>query len=172
MIAADALASIETAWILSRILRRSGSTRERLPRVSDRLPPVFCWIAMTMPKKFASAQGMRSNSFTEASASGSPSVCDSMIWRNSLRTGSAASLAMMRRQSLTGRPARMPRTITSSALGNSTPNFLSRLALQRLRNQAGSPKPPMKRPAAARIAFPLTTNSTPPSSRAAMPLIT
>ncbi|MNL79479.1 hypothetical protein D3C87_2060930 [compost metagenome] len=60
MMAAEALASIDTAWILSRILRRSRRTRERFASVSERLPPVFCWIAITMPKKFASAQGMRS----------------------------------------------------------------------------------------------------------------
>ena len=31
-----------------------AAPRERLPSASDRLPPAFCWIAMTMPKKFAS----------------------------------------------------------------------------------------------------------------------
>ena len=54
MITADALASIDMAWILAFIFLRSRSTRDRLPSASDRLPPAFCWIAMTMPKKFAS----------------------------------------------------------------------------------------------------------------------
>ena len=59
-----------------------------------------------------------------------------MISLNSLFTGSAASAATMRRQSLSGRPALMPRTTTSTALGNSMPNFFRRLALQRFRYQA------------------------------------
>jgi hypothetical protein len=49
-----------------------------------------------------------------------------MIRRNSVLTGSAASLAMMRKQSFKGRPALMPRTMMSIALGNSMPNFFSR----------------------------------------------
>ena len=60
MIAADAFASIDIAWILAFIFLRSRSTRERLPSASDRLPPAFCWMLMTMPKKFASGSGMRS----------------------------------------------------------------------------------------------------------------
>ena len=65
MIAAEALASMLIALILPRILRRSRSTRDRLPSASERLPPAFCWIAITMPKKFASATGMRSKSFAD-----------------------------------------------------------------------------------------------------------
>src|SRR5215204_3075980 len=60
MIAAEALASMLIALILPAILRRSRSTRDRLPSASERLPPALCWIAITMPKKFASATGTRS----------------------------------------------------------------------------------------------------------------
>src|SRR5829696_6607650 len=47
MIAAEALASMLIALILPAILRRSRSTRDRLPSASERLPPAFCWIAIT-----------------------------------------------------------------------------------------------------------------------------
>ena len=57
---AEAFASIDIAWILAFIFLRSRSTCDRLPSASDRLPPAFCWIAITMPKKFASGSGMRS----------------------------------------------------------------------------------------------------------------
>ena len=60
MIDAEAFASCDIAWILPFIFLRSRNTRERLPSVSARLPPAFCWIEMTMPKKFASATGIRS----------------------------------------------------------------------------------------------------------------
>ena len=60
MMLADAFASDDMACTLSRILRRSRSTRERLARVSARLPPVFCWMAMTMVKKRSSLVGIRS----------------------------------------------------------------------------------------------------------------
>src|SRR5215207_10087026 len=111
MIAAEALASMLIALILPAILRRSRSTRDRLPSASERLPPASCWIAITMPKKFASATGTRSNSFATASAIDIPSVCASMIALNSPRSGSWASPAIMRLQSPSGSPALMPRTI-------------------------------------------------------------
>jgi hypothetical protein len=60
MMLADALASIDIAWIFSFIFLRSRSTLERLPSASARLPPDFCWIAITMPKKLASGSGIRS----------------------------------------------------------------------------------------------------------------
>ena len=60
MIDAEAFASIDIAWILAFIFLRSRSTRDRLPSASERLPPAFCWIEMTMPKKLASGSGMRS----------------------------------------------------------------------------------------------------------------
>ena len=55
MIAPEAFASIDMAWIFAFIFLRSRSTRERLPSASDRLPPLFCWMKITMPKKLASA---------------------------------------------------------------------------------------------------------------------
>jgi tight adherence protein B len=60
VIAADAFASIDMACIFPFIFLRSRSTRERLPSASDRLPPDFCWIEITMPKKLASGSGIRS----------------------------------------------------------------------------------------------------------------
>jgi hypothetical protein len=44
MITAEALASIDIAWIFAFIFRRSRKTRDRLAKASDRLPPAFCWI--------------------------------------------------------------------------------------------------------------------------------
>src|SRR5258708_10113351 len=72
MIEADAFASIDMAWILPRIFLRSRNTFERLPSASERLPPDFCWIAITMPKKFASATGMLSRSEEHTSELQSP----------------------------------------------------------------------------------------------------
>ena len=60
MIEAEALASIDMAWIFAFIFLRSRSTRDRLPSASDRLPPARCWMETTMPKKFASGTGMLS----------------------------------------------------------------------------------------------------------------
>ena len=65
-----------------------------------------------------------------------PSACVSTIMRNSLRTGSGDSLAMMRRQSLSGRPALTPRTMTSMALANSSRNFFTRRFLQEAEDPA------------------------------------
>ena len=78
---------------------------------------------MTMAKKFASGTGTRSGSLATASASDTPSAWVSEIVRNSLLTGSAASLAMILMQSLSGRPALTPRTMTSTALANSSRNL-------------------------------------------------
>ena len=58
MIAAEAFASIDMATILAFIFLRSRSTFERLPSASERLPPALVWMAITMPKKFASGRGM------------------------------------------------------------------------------------------------------------------
>src|SRR6266852_3247480 len=93
MMPADALASIDIAWIFSAIFLRSRSTLDRLPSASDRLPPDFCWMLTTMPKKFASGTGIRSNSRPHASPSGMPIAWVSMIARNSLRSGSGESAA-------------------------------------------------------------------------------
>ena len=82
---AEAFASIDIAWIFSAIFLRSRSTFDRLPSASERLPPDFCWIAITMPKKFASGSGIRSYSRAQASPSGMPIAWVSMIALNSLR---------------------------------------------------------------------------------------
>ena len=57
---AEATASPDRALIFSRISFRARMTVERLPSASARLPPVFCWMARTMPKKRTSWAGMRS----------------------------------------------------------------------------------------------------------------
>jgi hypothetical protein len=46
--------------IFAFIFLRSRSTLDKLPRASERLPPVFVWIAITIAKKFTSAKGIRS----------------------------------------------------------------------------------------------------------------
>ena len=51
MINAEAVASDDSALIFSRISLRERSTVDRLASASARLPPVFCWMAMTMAKK-------------------------------------------------------------------------------------------------------------------------
>src|SRR6476661_8226124 len=56
---AEALASCDMAWIFALIFLRSRSTFERFPSASERLPPAFCWIATTIPKKLASGSGVR-----------------------------------------------------------------------------------------------------------------
>ena len=62
------------ALILPFILRRSRSTRDRLPSASARLPPARCWMATTMAKKLVSGTGTRSGSLATASASVTPSA--------------------------------------------------------------------------------------------------
>ncbi len=126
MMPAEDFASVLMARILAFIILRSRSTLDRLDRASDRLPPVRDWIAMTMAKKLASASGTRSGRRDTASSSGRPRVWSSTISWNSLRTGSWESLAMTFRQSISGRPALTPRTMTSTALGNSLENRLNR----------------------------------------------
>ena len=70
-----------------------------------------------MPKKFASGSGMRSNSLAQASPIGMPIGLRLDDGLELAATGSGDSLAMMRRQSLSGRPALTPRTMTSTASG-------------------------------------------------------
>ena len=70
-----------------------------------------------------------------------PIACVSMIVRNSLRSGSGASAAMIRMLSSSGRPALMPRTMVSTASGNASRNFVSRRFLRYLSSQTGMPKP-------------------------------
>lgn len=59
MMAAEAFASMDMAEIFPRIFLRSRMTLDRLDRTSERLPPAFCWMLMTMPKKLASGTGTR-----------------------------------------------------------------------------------------------------------------
>ena len=127
---ADALASIDMAWIFSAIRLRSRSTFDRLPSASDRLPPDFCWIAITIPKKLASGTGIRSYRRTQASPSGIPIAWVSMMERNSPRSGSGASAATTLIDSNSGRPALMPRTMTSTASGSALRNAFSRRFLR------------------------------------------
>src|SRR6266513_912394 len=160
MLPADALASIDIAWIFSAIFLRSRSTLERLPRASDRLPPDFCWIAITMPKKFASGTGIRSNRRAQASPSGMPIAWVSMMARNSPLSGSGASAATTLIESNSGRPALMPRTITSTASGSALRKACSRRFLKKPRAQRGRPKPAAK-------ARPVAPSNPPPPSIAA-----
>ena len=172
MIIAEALASIDMAWIFAFIFLRSRSTRDRLPSASDRLPPDFCWIEMTMPKKFASATGMRSYSLTQASPSGRPNDWVSTMARNSLQTGSGESLAMTLMQSSSGSPALMPRTMTSTASGKCLRNFASRRFLRNLRSQRGNPKAPAKPSAAAPSSPASRPSAISEPERAQIPLMT
>ena len=55
MIDADALASIDMAWIFAFIFLRSRSTRERLPSASDRLPPARCCMEMCIRDSYLTA---------------------------------------------------------------------------------------------------------------------
>src|SRR5437763_1418694 len=55
-----------------------------------------------------------------------------MIARNSLFTGSLASLATIFRHSSSGRPARMPRTMTSTESAKACRNLVSRRFLSQL----------------------------------------
>ena len=73
-----------------------------------------------------------------------PMVWVSMMERNSLRTGSGASTEMIRRQSPSGNPALMPRTITSTESAKPLRNFCSRRFLRKDRIHRGKPKLPAK----------------------------
>src|SRR6185295_963086 len=141
MIIAEALASDDIALILPRSRLRSRSTPARLASASDRLPPDFCWIVITMPKKFTSTVGMLSNIFRTPCSSVTPTLSPSHSLLNSLPTGSGNSRATMRSASLVGRPERTLRTMTSIALANSAVNRFSRRDLRKLRTQRGRPRP-------------------------------
>ena len=122
----------------------------QVAEASDRLPPDFCWIEITIPKKFASGTGMRSNNREQASPSGMPIACVSMIARNSLFNGSGKSVATTLSDSNSGKPALMPRTITSTASGRARRNSSLRRFLRNPRSQRGTPKPAANaRPTAA-----------------------
>ena len=67
-----------------------------------------------------------------------------MMVRNSLFTGSGASLVMTRRLSMSGRPALTPRTMMSTASGNADRNLASRRFLRNLSSHSGRPQPAAK----------------------------
>ena len=71
----------------------------------------------------------------------------SMMATNSLRSGSGASSATSLIDSNSGRPALMPRTMTSTASGSAARNAFSRRFFRNERPQRGRPKPPAKREA-------------------------
>ena len=81
--------------------------------------------------------------------------------RNSSPSGWAPSMAITRRQSLTGRPDLMPRTTMSMALGSSAVNFLCRPLQRAARNQRGRPKPTTKPAPSAIIGLCAATRPTP-----------
>ena len=162
MMPAEALASMHIALILPFIFLRSRSTRERLPSASERLPPAFCWMAMTMAKKFDLRQRHALVELARPPRRAAGPCCwVSTMRRNSRCTGSAASLAMMRRQSLSGRPDLMPRTMTSMRVRQLVEELLACRRLRRkLRNQRGRPKPPAKAtPSATQSGCRSATNS-------------
>src|SRR3954463_15779379 len=78
-----------------------------------------------------------------------PIVCVSMMDRNSERSGSGASAATTLIDSNSGRPALMPRTITSTASGSAFRNLASRRLFRKPSAQRGRPKPPAKASPAA-----------------------
>ena len=79
-----------------------------------------------------------------------PMVWVSTMARNSLFTGSVASFEISLRLSSSGRPALMPRTMTSTASGNSLRNLSSRRFLRNDSIQNGRPQPAAKpKPSAA-----------------------
>src|SRR5438128_1776547 len=65
----------------------------------------------------------------------------SMMELNSLRSGSGASAATTLIDSNSGRPALMPRTMTSTASGSAARNAFSRFFFRKASSQRGRPKP-------------------------------
>ena len=148
MIIAEAIASDDRALTFSRISLRARRMAERLASASARLPPVFCWMASTTVKNRSSGVGMRSNIFSRPWSIGSPMDRLSTRRWNSGPSGAGLSRAMMRRQSLTGRPDLMPRTMMSMASEKAAVNFLVRRLARKPTTQRGRPRPAAKRRAA------------------------
>ena len=73
----EAFASMLIAWIFPAIFLRSRRTLERFARASERLPPDFAWMLITMAKKLTSDTGTRSCIFMRASPRERPRVWDS-----------------------------------------------------------------------------------------------
>ncbi len=118
-----------------------------------------------MPKKFASGNGIRSYSRAQASPSGMPMVWVSMMALNSLFSGSGESAATTLIDSNSGRPALMPRTMTSTASGSAFRNAFSRRFLRKPRTQRGRPRPVPKAITAAPSRLPpITKASTNPTA--------
>ncbi len=155
MITAEAFASMDSACTLAFIFLRSRSTLARFPSASDRLPPAWLWMVMTIAKKLTSGSGIVCIMRTQASGMLSPICCDSTTRRNSVFTGSWPSEAMRRKASLSGRPERMERTMTSRALGNSVRNCFWRRLIRKPTIQRGRPRAEAKpAPTAARRGTP------------------
>src|SRR6185503_7683710 len=75
---------------------------------------------------------------------GIPTACVSKMRRNSVLIGSGASDTIILIQSSSGKPALMPRTITSTASGKCSRNFVSRRFLRKDNSHRGTPKAPAK----------------------------
>ena len=97
-----------------------------------------------------------------ASGTERPICWDSTTRRNSDFTGSLDSLAISRSASLSGRPDLIERTMTSSAFGNSSMNFLRRRLSAKLTKKRGMPAPTTK-------AMPSTTKMFMPPRKAKAP---
>src|SRR5215471_7509878 len=139
MIMAEAFASDDIALILPARRLRSRNTPERLLSASERLPPAFPWIVMTIAKKLTSAVGIASYIFLRPCSSVMPTRMPSHSRVNSEPTGSGISLDTILRASLVGRPDLTLRTITSIALANSAVNAFSLRFLMNDRTQRGRP---------------------------------
>ena len=163
MMPAEARASDDSALIFSPIIRRARSTADRLPSASARLPPVFCWMAMTMVKKRNSEVGIRPYIFSNACSRVRPTPRPSTNVWNSGPSGAGLSRAMILKHSWTGRPDLMPRTITSTALGNSSENFFIRDLPRKPTTQRGRPRPKIS-------AIPTTTRIGKPKISAPRPV--
>ena len=136
MMTAEAFASIDIAWILAFIFLRSRSTRDRLPSASERLPPALCWIDDHDAEEVRLRQRHALEQLGAGLAQRDADRSASRRWPGIRScTGSGASVAMMRRQSPSGRPALTPRTMTSTASGK----LMQELVLAPLLQKAEQP---------------------------------
>ena len=145
MMKALARASDEIALILSFICSRLRRRSARLPRASERLPPVSTWMAIEIAKKSISGLSMTRATRQSAASSGSPSITRSLIAWKWPPTGSSYSWPTLPMHSMTGRPERMPRMMVSIASGSC---FMKRLERRPPRNftKRSTRNMPEKRP--------------------------
>ena len=147
MMPAEAFASMLIALILPLIFLRSRSTRERLPSASDRLPPALLLDGdddgeeVRLGHRHALGQPRDRLGQRHAQRLG----LDDLAGIRSC-TGSAASLAMILRQSLSGRPALTPRTMTSTAFGEFVEEFLEAALAQEIDEPARQAEERRRRP--------------------------